>query len=293
MPLAALVVELDARDAERLSDALLFNGAMSVDMADALSGTPAERARYDEPGEGASWTRIRLTAMFQADADPARTLREACEACCLPPPPYQLSHVDDDDWVRRSQSQFQPVRISPRLWVVPTWHSPPDPDAINLVLDPGMAFGTGGHPSTRLCLLWLEKNVKSGESVVDYGCGSGILAIAAMKLGAGRAVGVDIDPEAVTVAHRNAQRNGVSVRFLDARSAPDLSGDLVVANILANPLKMLAPALARICAPGGRLALSGILSQQAQEIRKVYRPWFALEKCGEEDGWLCLSGGRL
>lgn len=298
MPLAALLLELDAQDAERLSDALLVAGALSVDLNDARSGTPHENPLYGEPGGAGrradtAWTRVTLTALFHADADPASSLREACAACDLHPPPHALRRVDDDDWVRRSQEQFKPMRVSDRLWVVPSWHSPPDLRAINLVLDPGTAFGTGSHPSTRLCLLWLDKNVSGGESLVDYGCGSGILAIAAMKLGASRAVGVDIDPEAIAVAHRNARRNGVSARFVDARAARDLSGDLVVANILANPLKMLAPVLAKICAPGGRLALSGILTPQEGEIRESYRSWFALEERAEEDGWLCLSGARL
>jgi ribosomal protein L11 methyltransferase len=298
MPFAALVVEVDAQDAERLSDALLLAGALSVDLNDARSGTAHENSLYDEPGEAgrrvdAAWTRITLTALFHADADPGSGLREACAECGVQPPPHTLRRVDDGDWVRRSQEQFKPVRVSDRLWVVPSWHSPPDPWAINLVLDPGTAFGTGGHPSTRLCLLWLDENVKGGESLVDYGCGSGILAIAAMKLGATRAVGVDIDPEAIAVAHRNAQRNGVSADFVDARAARDLSGDLVVANILANPLKMLAPVLAQICARGGRLALSGILAPQEADIRECYRPWFALDERTEEEGWLCLSGARL
>jgi ribosomal protein L11 methyltransferase len=292
MPLAALVAELDAGDAERLSDALLATGALSVELNDARSGTPHEDALYDEPGGQGSWVRVTLTALFETHADPARSLSEACEACGVRPPAHELRSIADDDWVRRSQNQFQPLRVSDRLWVVPSWHAPPHPGALNLVLDPGMAFGTGSHPSTRLCLLWLEANVTGDESLVDYGCGSGILAIAAMKLGAREAVGVDIDPQAVEVARRNAQRNGVSVRLIDAGAAPDLSGDLVVANILANPLKMLAPVLAQICKPGGRLAVSGILVPQEGEIRDAYRPWFALEERAEDDGWLCLSGAR-
>jgi ribosomal protein L11 methyltransferase len=292
MPLAALVVELTASDANRLSDALLLSGALSVDLADAGRGTPDERPLYDEPGERSGWSRVQLTALFHADAEARRCLREACESCGLRAPPYDLRRIDDADWVRASQSQFLPIRVSDRLWVVPSWHAAPDPGAVNLMLDPGMAFGTGSHPTTRLCLLWLTDNVKGGESLVDYGCGSGILAIAAMRLGARQAVGVDIDPEAVAAAGLNARRNGVSARFFDAKSAPDLSGDLVVANILANPLKMLAPVLANICEPGGRLALSGILAPQADDIRETYRPWFALDERAEDEGWVCLSGAR-
>jgi ribosomal protein L11 methyltransferase len=292
MSFAAVVVELDASDADRLSDALLSVGALSVDLGDARSGTPEERPLYDEPGEENRWTRVQITALFHAETDAGRRLLEACDACGLRTPPHELHSIGDDDWVRRSQSQFAPVRVSNRLWIVPSWHAAPDPDAINLVLDPGMAFGTGSHPTTRLCLLWLIENVKGGESLVDYGCGSGILAIAAERLGARRAVGVDIDADAVEAAQQNARRNRVAARFWDARCAPDLSGDLVVANILANPLKMLAPVLAKICEPGGHLALSGILTQQEDEIRETYRPWFTLEERAEEEGWLCLSGAR-
>lgn len=297
MPFAALVVELDAQRAELLSDALLAAGALSVEIGDADSGTPRERPLYDEPGEHAAWRRVTLTALFPGDADAALGLREACASCGLPAPAHRVRRIEDDDWVRRSQDQFRPVRISDRLWIVPTWHAPPDPGAINLLLDPGLAFGTGSHATTRLCLSWLERNVRGGESVVDYGCGSGILAIAALKLGARRATGLDIEPAAVAVAASNARRNGVDATFIDAGRAPNesgsnLSADLVVANILANPLKILAPVLARICVPGGRLALSGILAPQEPEMRDAYRPWFALEERAEDDGWLCLSGER-
>ncbi len=295
MPFAAIVVELDAHPAELLSEALLAAGALSVDIGDADSGTPRERPLYDEPGEHAAWRRVTLTAVFPGDADVVLGLHEACASCGLPPPAHRLRRIADDDWVRRSQDQFRPVRISHRLWIVPTWHAAPDPGAINLLLDPGLAFGTGSHATTRLCLLWLERNIAGGESVVDYGCGSGILAIAALKLGARRATGVDIEPEAVAAAAANARRNGVDATFIDAGSAScvsNLSADLVVANILANPLKMLAPVLARICAPGGRVALSGILPPQEAGIRHAYSAWFALDQRAEEDGWLCLSGLR-
>jgi ribosomal protein L11 methyltransferase len=293
MPLAALVVDdMEAGDAECVSDALLSTGALSVELGDAASGTPSEQALYDEPGERGMWRRIKLTALFHAASDPVRSLHQACDACGVSAPPHDVHSVDDDDWVTRSHAQFQPIRVSSRLWVVPSWHRPPDADAINLILDPGMAFGTGSHPSTRLCLLWLVANVRGGEALVDYGCGSGILTIAAMKLGASRALGVDIDAHAVATAQLNARRNGVSARFFDANAAPDLSGDLVVANILANPLKMLAPVLAGICTPGGRLALAGILVPQESEILDAYRPWFELDGRAEADGWLCLSGAR-
>ena len=292
MPLAALVAELDAHDAQLLSDVLLSTGALSVELGDAESGTPQERPLYDGLGDSAGWRRVTLTALFPGDADAAARLEQACAVCSVSVPDHRVRRIDDDDWVRRSQDQFRPIRVSNRLWIVPSWHEPPDREAINLSLDPGLAFGTGSHPTTRLCLLWLAQHVGGGESVVDYGCGSGILAIAALKLGACRAVGVDIEPEALAAARANASRNAVSATFVDAGTASGLSADIVVANILANPLKMLAPLLARICVPGGRLALSGILAPQEQEVCATYRHWFALDERSEDDGWLCLAGMR-
>jgi ribosomal protein L11 methyltransferase len=203
-----------------------------------------------------------------------------------------LRPVADEDWIKKSREQFAPIRITGRLWVVPTWHVPPQPDAINLILDPGLAFGTGSHPSTRLCLEWLDRTIGGGETVLDYGCGSGILAIAALKLGARRAVGVDIDIDAIAAARANAQRNGVAGEFLDSRTSLVLTADVVVANILANPLKVLAPLLASHCAQGGRIALSGILAPQIRDIEECYAPWIAFDKPSEADNWVCLSGVR-
>ena len=168
------------------------------------------------------------------------------------------------------QSQFDPIRVSERLWIVPSWHEIPDPDAISLILDPGMAFGTGSHPTTRLCLEWLERTVSAQCSVLDYGCGSGILAIAAARLGAGQVAGVDIDPQAVEAAYANAERNGVSALFADSTLPVAGEYDLVVANILSNPLRVLAPAICAHVRSGGQLALSGILREQADEIIGIY-----------------------
>jgi ribosomal protein L11 methyltransferase len=182
--------------------------------------------------------------------------------------------------------------VSPRLWVVPSWHTPPEPGAINLLLDPGLAFGTGSHASTRLCLRWLERRISGGETVLDYGCGSGILAIAALKLGAARAVGVDIDPDAIAAAGANARSNGVPGEFLEGALPPAFTADIVVANILANPLKVLAPIIAERCRRGGHVALSGILTEQAADVQGSYAPWIAFAAHEEEEGWVCLSGTR-
>lgn len=292
MTFAALVLELEAEDADRLSEALLEVGALSVTCEDPQADTPAEIPRFDEPGESAAWPRQKLTVLCRAQDDPEQLLLRACEASGASMPAYELRPVPDEDWVAKSREQFRPIRASGRLWIVPTWHAPPEPNAINLILDPGLAFGTGSHPSTRLCLQWLERTISGGETVLDYGCGSGILAIAALKLGARRAVGVDIDAESVAAACANARRNGVAAEFLDGDAPLPMSADVVVANILANPLKILAPLLASHCARGGRLALSGILPSQASEVEACYAPWIAFEPRIESEGWVCLSGAR-
>jgi ribosomal protein L11 methyltransferase len=200
--------------------------------------------------------------------------------------------VEDADWVRLTQSQFQPLQITPRLWVVPSWHAPPDPAAINIVLDPGVAFGTGAHPTTRLCLRWLDAVVTPDADILDYGCGSGILAIAAMKLGARSARGIDIDPQAVLAARDNAERNGVTVNFSVTTDAPAAPARIVVANILANPLTVLAPLLTRLTRPGGRIALSGILAEQAQSVVDAYAGNFAMQPAATDEGWVLLTGIR-
>jgi len=291
--LSALVLDLEAENADRLSDTLLAAGALSVTSEDALAGTALEAACFDEPLESASWPKVRLTVLCRVQDDPAQVLVRACGAARLPVPRHSLHQVLEEDWVAKSKEQFAPIRVSPRLWVVPTWHAAPDPRAINLFLDPGRAFGTGSHPTTRLCLQWLERVISGGESVLDYGCGSGILAIAAVKLGARRAAGVDIDPDAISVARENARRNGVVCEFFDGREPLAITANVVVANILARPLKLLAPLLASLCVPGGRVALSGILPAQVEEIMKHYSRWMAFEPPAEADGWACLSGIRL
>jgi ribosomal protein L11 methyltransferase len=288
----AVILEVEAACAERLGDALLHAGALAVDITDAAAGTPREQPVFAEPGaEPSAWAYNRLTALFAADADLSAVMPEALRLVGLRrTTPYRLERVDDSDWVRASQSQFAPVRISPRLWIVPSWHTPPDPRAVNIVLDPGLAFGTGTHPTTRLCLHWLEAHVHGGETVIDFGCGSGILAIAALKLGAASACGVDIDEQALLAARRNAMQNRVEVQFVTAVDASGAPAQLVAANILANALIVLAPLLAKLTADGGRIALSGILAEQAEEVRAAYLNWFTMDTIAHEEGWTMLSG---
>jgi ribosomal protein L11 methyltransferase len=294
MPWLTLIADTNAEHAEALSEALLELGALSVDLLDADADTPDEQAIFGEPGEPPPgvWQHNRVSALFDDDKDVAAILREAAARIGLQDlPEHRVETLADNDWVRLTQSQFDPIPISPRLWIVPTWHTPSDPDAINIVLDPGLAFGTGSHPTTRLCLRWLDNNIKGGESVLDYGCGSGILAIAALKLGAARAVGVDVDSQAVIASRDNAIANQVeNVQFFMPNNAPQGTYDLVVANILTNPLRMLAPLLANATRQGGQIVLSGILEEQAQDVMNIYQQWFDLNAPIFEDGWSCLSG---
>jgi ribosomal protein L11 methyltransferase len=279
--------------AEMLSDALLAAGALSVTVTDQDAGSANERAWYDEPDAPPSrpWRDNHLTALFDADADiPAAIAGASALAGLDRPPAWQAETVEEQDWVRLTQSLFDPIRISDRLWIVPSWHAPPDPDAINLTLDPGLAFGTGSHPTTGLCLRWLEDAIRGGERVLDYGCGSGILAIAARTLGAGRADGVDIDPGAVAAARDNARQNHVDAWFgLPEALAPG-HYDIVVANILSQPLIQLAPLLAGRLAAGGRMALAGLLDTQTQEVAQAYRPWCDIAVGAREHGWTLLVG---
>ncbi|MFZ2971700.1 MAG: 50S ribosomal protein L11 methyltransferase [Ferribacterium limneticum] len=283
----------DASHAEPICDALLEAGALSASIEDADAGTPDEQPLFGEPGSlpSSGWTHSRIVALLEPDADIDALLGEAIAAIGLSEAPaYTVETVEEQNWVQLTQSQFDPIRVSERLWIVPSWHETPDPAAVNLILDPGMAFGTGSHPTTRLCLEWLERNVSDGCTVLDYGCGSGILAIAAARLGAGRVAGVDIDPLAVDAARSNAERNGVVALFAD--SAMPVAGeyDVVVANILSNPLRVLAPAICAHVRSGGRLALSGILREQAEEIIAIYAQWLPMQVADKREDWVCLEG---
>jgi ribosomal protein L11 methyltransferase len=288
--LTALVIDLPGSEADSLSDALLEAGALSVSCEDARPGPPVPDA--SEPGDPASWPRVRLTALCGGGQAPEELLRQACEVSGVAMRAHDISKVPDEDWVAKSRNGFGPIRVTPRLWIVPSWATAPDAGAISLLVDPGLAFGTGSHPTTRLCLRWLESRIAGGETVLDYGCGSGILSIAALKLGAGRAVGVDIDPGAVAIAGANARRNGVAGEFLESGAPLSVTADLVVANILASPLKVLAPLLSERCRRGGHIALSGVLVDQAKEVAESYAPWITFAEPQEEEGWACLAGTR-
>jgi len=326
-----LTLELDAARAEAVSDALLEAGAISVSVEDAAAGTPQEAPRYREPGSGgtpadadpgiAPWRSNRICALVPAQVDADVVVKDAARAAGLDRiPEFGIARLEDDDWVRRTQSQFEPIEIGERLWVVPSWSEPPRPDAVVLRLDPGLAFGTGSHPTTRLALRFLERALRDFRrpgparerrakgravmsrrrssaqmllpSVLDYGCGSGILAIAAAKLGAGKVDATDLDPQALDATASNARRNDVDVRVVPPQALPTGDYDVVVANILANPLIELAARLVRRIRPGGRLALSGILETQAAQVIDAYAPDMVLSVAEKDESWVLLEGTR-
>lgn len=298
----SLTVEINAADVEFLSDKLFELGAMAVDIHDAAAGTEQEQPLFDEPGELTAevWAKAAVTALFEQDAnipDIMHTITQALQLTSQPA--FRVSHLAEQDWVKLTQAQFDPIKISARLWIVPTWHQPPDPAAINLILDPGRAFGTGSHPTTQLCLSWLDRNVQANETVLDYGCGSGILAIAALKLGADKVLGIDIDTNAIAASRDNAALNrcdpekilfATTLDSAQTNTIKAVTADRVVANILANPLMMLAPILTNSLRKGGHIALSGILEEQADEVIEVYRRWFEMEVADRKEDWVLLSG---
>ncbi len=277
---------------EAVSDALEALEAISVSVEDADAQTDAEKALFGEPGMPPpkdGWQRSRVLALFEtrALADEATILLQAQEffAGCQA---QGTTPVPDQDWVRLTQSQFTPVEITPEFWIVPTWHTPPAQARRIIRLDPGLAFGTGTHPTTRMCLRWIAHHALSGQRVLDYGCGSGILAIAAALHGAAQVDAVDIDEAAVTSTRANAQANSATLNT----GLPDLAQGrygVVLANILATPLKVLAPLLCSHVAPEGSLVLAGILARQADELKVAYAPYARLEVADTEDGWILMT----
>lgn len=286
----SLKIECPMDAADGIGDAGLGAGALAV-AVDYSQGRPI----VEDGADSATRYPDRCTLAFLLpERVNGRGLLEDIAALLQWPdlPPYTLEPVADWDWVRENRRQFEPMRIGTRLWVVPTWHCPPDPNGVIIVIDPGLAFGTGAHPTTELCLQWLDRNLHGGETVLDYGCGSGILAIGALKLGAAAAVGIDNDPHALETSRANARLNTLSLPCFLPGEAPPMEADLVMANILANPLVDLAPTLAQSTAAEGRILLSGFLAAQAHQVEEAYRSWFRFAAPMVEEGWVCLAGER-
>lgn len=287
-----LRVQANRENSGAIEDALLAAGAASVTFEDAADQPILEPAL----GETPLWSATRVTGLFSADIDTDLATVTATAALGENLPPYRWEILEDRDWEREWMDNYHPLQCGKRLWICPSWRQPPQPDAVNLLLDPGLAFGTGTHPTTFLCLQWLDQLDLGDKLVLDYGCGSGILGIAALLLGAARVVAVDNDPQALAATLENARRNQleearISV-FLPDQVPDSLVADITIANILAEPLMVLAPTLASHTRAGGALALSGILEAQTGQLRASYQPWFALPGLERRDGWACLSGKR-
>jgi ribosomal protein L11 methyltransferase len=279
--------------AEALSETLMEQGALSVSIEDADAGTPHEQPQFGEPGHTpkALWDHSKVIALFDQNQDIDAALACCARALDLPGvPDHERQDVPEENWVALTQAQFDPIEITPDFWIVPSWHHPPPPPARFLVLDPGMAFGTGSHPTTRLCLQWLCAQIQPDHTLLDYGCGSGILGIAGARLGAKSVTAVDIDPHALEAAEHNARQNAVEIQLRHSGLPLPSRFDRVVANILTNPLCVLAPLLVSRVAPGGRIALSGILATQVDTVIQAYAPYLPLELKAEEDGWILLEG---
>ena len=294
MAWVSLHIEAHSQNADLLSDTLMEIGALSASIEDANAETPDEQPIFGEPGDPPPgiWNKNIISALFDDDADIKDVMAQVEEITGFKNLIYSTETVAEQDWVRATQSQFDPIKITNDLWIVPTWHDAPNPEALNIVLDPGLAFGTGSHPTTHLCLAWLVDQVKPHHHVLDYGCGSGILAIAAKKLGAAKVVGVDIDAQAIISSEFNAEQNQVSADFYMATDYPEEQADIVVANILSSALSVLAPALAGACKKNGRIALSGILREQAEQVSAIYAEWFEMDAPVFMDSWTLLTGTK-
>ncbi|WP_152205359.1 50S ribosomal protein L11 methyltransferase [Marinobacter changyiensis] len=295
MPWIQLQIPADPDNADQLEDLLMEVGAEAVSMEDA-----ADQPLY-EPDRGTTplWFETRVTGLFDSE----RNIEELCaeitdrwhQQTQQSLPDIGVTLVEDKDWARAWMEDFKPLRFGERLWIVPSWHEAPDPDAANLLLDPGLAFGTGTHQTTALCLEWLDGHPVAGKQVIDYGCGSGILGLAALLLGADHVIGVDTDPQALEASRENARRNEVPEDRLDLylpEHEPDTVADVVLANILAQPLIGLAPHLAARVRFGGDIVLSGILSHQARDVMAAYEPWFIMDEPEERQEWVRLTGRR-
>lgn len=291
MPWIQIRINATAKTADKVSNMLLGRGAQAVTFMDAKDVPVYEPM----PGETPLWGETEVMGLFDAETDPAPTIA-FFQQIFGEDVSYKVEQLEDKDWVREWMDHFHPMQFGERLWICPSWRDVPNPDAVNVMLDPGLAFGTGTHPTTALCLQWLDGLDLAGKTVVDFGCGSGILGIAALKLGAARVIGIDIDPQAIQASRDNAMRNGVADQielYLPADQPQDVEADVVVANILAGPLRELAPLIAGHGKAGSLMALSGVLESQAPELETIYGQWFEMDPTAVKEEWCRLSGRKL
>lgn len=290
MPWIQLKINTTGNDAETLSDALIESGAVSVTFQDTHDNPVFEPL----PGETLLWGDTDAIGLYDAETDMEEVVAMLENEPLLGKDfVHKIEQLEDKDWEREWMDNFHPMRFGERLWICPSWRDVPDPNAVNVMLDPGLAFGTGTHPTTAMCLQWLDSLDLTDKTVIDFGCGSGILAIAALKLGAKHVVGIDIDPQAIQASRDNAERNGVSERlslYLPKDQPENLSADVVVANILAGPLRELAPLISVLPVAGGHLGLSGVLASQAQSVADAYKDKFELDAVAEKEEWCRITG---
>lgn len=291
MPWLQLSIQVPRERLETAEAALQALGAASITFRDAHDDPVLE----PPPGQTPLWPEVVATGLFAAETDPEALQKALAERLGAPQPPLRLEVLEDQDWERSWMEDFRPMRFGERLWICPSWERPPQPEAVNIRLDPGLAFGTGTHPTTALCLCWLDAHPPQGGLIIDYGCGSGILAVAALKLGARHAWAVDIDPQALAATEANAAKNGIAegdLYVVSPDGLPPVQADLLLANILSGPLVALAPRLAALLRPGGDLVLSGILEDQIEPVAKAYAPWVELAPPQRLEGWALLHGRR-
>ena len=280
--------------ADNFSDFVLENGAISASIQDQNLNKNNEEIIFGEPHNGPQqfWEHTQINALFRNLNEAKKAVKELEKKFSIKLS-VEFKEVQDEDWVKKTQDQFHPISINNKLWIIPTWHDVVDKNAINLILDPGLAFGTGSHPTTYLCIEWLINNIQKKSAVLDYGCGSGILSICAKKLGADEVLGVDIDPQAISASIYNSQKNKVLIEFSNTKKTTKFKADIIVANILSSALKVLAPVLASYCKKNGKIALSGVLRNQEKEIADIYSKWFSMKKSSYKDEWVCLSGIKI
>lgn len=294
MPWIQIKLNATNENAEQIGDMLMEEtGALSVTFLDAQD-TPVFEPL---PGETRLWGDTDILALYDANADTKSIIEQVKLSGLLAQDfAHKIEQLEDKDWEREWMDNFHPMKFGQRLWICPSWRDIPEPDAVNVMLDPGLAFGTGTHPTTALCLEWLESLDLSGKTVIDFGCGSGILAIAAIKLGAQRVIGIDIDPQALIASKDNAERNGVADQldvFLPQEQPEGIVGDVVVANILAGPLRELSSVISSLVKPNGELAMSGVLDTQAQDVATYYHDVFDIDPIKEQNEWCRISGRKL
>jgi len=294
MAWVSLKIEAQDNTADLVSDTLMGLGALSAIIEDANAETLDEQPIFGEPGDPPPgiWQQNLVSALFDEGVDIDQIMQDLHQETGLSSLQFSTEIIHEQDWVRATQAQFEPLRITDNLWIVPTWHTIPNVDAINIILDPGLAFGTGSHPTTHLCLAWLSEVVGNQDTLLDYGCGSGILAIAAKKLGAAMVIGVDIDSQAIIASNFNAEQNAVQANFHHASQFELHPFDIIVANILSSALSVLAPVLASACRAGGKVALSGILREQESAVTAIYSEWFTMEPAQYMESWVLLTGTR-